>query len=260
MSSEANRRFLQMVLASGLECGAVTPSDAIRHVTPDVLAESLPTEVMAKLVEASLVAGSMTANLIIDTLGTEAMAEYCPAETLWDCVREQAERFLAEGSGEVNAVAVAKSKASDPGEPSKQSADKQSPTAPHATGVAESASGERSVANADRQRADMAGPPVIPPIKPNVRADHRAKTLPEEGYSSTRQARNARRGEFGEDTDVAGAWTQDQEAPAENDFEIVEETEEAEAAAWQKDEVTAKRSAVPPALAPPPSVSRKPRS
>jgi hypothetical protein len=91
-----NRRFLLEILGAGLELGVITPEDVLRHVTPDVLAHHLPVTLKVKLLEASLAAERMTASLVVETIGTEGLAEHAPIGALWACINECARRPIGD--------------------------------------------------------------------------------------------------------------------------------------------------------------------
>ncbi len=86
----AHRKFLEVVLASGLHNGVLAPADLIRHAPPAVLAERLTVRQKAKLLAAGLAAGKMSPQLILDTVGIEGLVEHVPAGVLWACVAEMA--------------------------------------------------------------------------------------------------------------------------------------------------------------------------
>ena len=84
------QNFLTQAVKSGIETEQLSASNLLEHATPSVLAANLPNELAASLLQASLEAGSMSPELIIDTLGVEALAEHLPAKALWACVCEVA--------------------------------------------------------------------------------------------------------------------------------------------------------------------------
>ena len=82
--------FLSQAVKSGIETDQLSSDALLQHATPSVLAANLPTELAASLLQASLEAGSMSPDLIIETLGVDALAEHLPAKALWACVCEVA--------------------------------------------------------------------------------------------------------------------------------------------------------------------------
>ena len=88
------RTFLQKSLSKGLECDMITAEDLLHHTSAEVLAHHLPNDLKAKLIKASLDAKEMSAELVVETLGTVAMAANLPPHTIWNCLAEAAERAL----------------------------------------------------------------------------------------------------------------------------------------------------------------------
>jgi hypothetical protein len=84
---EAPRReLLRRALVAGLATGQITAKDIVRHVDAKVLAHSLPDDLTQKLLEASLAAGTMTPELVIDTLGIASVTDHVPPHIVWACV------------------------------------------------------------------------------------------------------------------------------------------------------------------------------
>ncbi len=119
---DAKRRFLEKLLASGLEAGTVTTDDIVRHANAGVLASELPAPLKAKLITAALGAKGMDSKLVVDTLGTVDLAEHIPMRVLWACVADCAGREL----GGESASSSAKSSSSS----AKSGAGKRAQTAP----------------------------------------------------------------------------------------------------------------------------------
>jgi hypothetical protein len=130
-----SRKFLSVVIASGLDFEMLTPEDVIRHVSMDVLANHLPPELVAELVDAALQAKEMNATLVLQTLGVESIAEHVPMSILWACVAESASASLgaaapskvaAKSAPPAKAVKAAKAakpaKAAEPAKPAKVAA------------------------------------------------------------------------------------------------------------------------------------------
>lgn len=84
------RSFLAAAVQGGLDRGLLGPDQLIRHANPAVLTGHLPTALAARLLQASLEAGRMSPELVVDTLGVETLATYLPASVLWACVCEVA--------------------------------------------------------------------------------------------------------------------------------------------------------------------------
>ncbi len=104
--SAKQKEFLRVVLSSGLECKVLTPEDIVRHANPDVLAGALTISLKTKLLQAGLEAPSMTPSLIVDTLGTKALAEQVPVPILWACVHEAGTKAVGTTGDEAAVEAV----------------------------------------------------------------------------------------------------------------------------------------------------------
>ena len=92
--SEA-RDWLRRSVESALRNNVLTPAHLMRHVDAKVLVNHLPDDLTAKLIEASLAAGKMTPELIIDVLGVEPITSYSPTNVVWDCISEVGEGVVA---------------------------------------------------------------------------------------------------------------------------------------------------------------------
>jgi len=79
------REWLRRTLASALDTGVLAARDVIEHVDAEVLATCFPDDVTTRLLEASLAAGTLTPELILETLGVAAIARYAPVELVWAC-------------------------------------------------------------------------------------------------------------------------------------------------------------------------------
>jgi hypothetical protein len=78
------REFLRRGLASALATGVLTAKDIVDEVNASVLGH-LPDALTSKLLEAALAAGKLSPELVVDTLGTEAIAKHAPTPVLWSC-------------------------------------------------------------------------------------------------------------------------------------------------------------------------------
>jgi hypothetical protein len=99
MSLEARQRWFARMMESGLEQKIFNPSDVLAHATPDVLAQSLPPELLSKVLASSLSAGAMTPERVLETVTPEAMSKHLPHDVLWDCIASAAARAGVNGSG-----------------------------------------------------------------------------------------------------------------------------------------------------------------
>lgn len=91
MSDQRQAWFAKM-MESGLENQIFAPSDVLAHATPDVLANHLPPELLSKVLQASLAAGSMTPERVLETVTPELLARHLPHEVLWQCIAAAAAR------------------------------------------------------------------------------------------------------------------------------------------------------------------------
>jgi hypothetical protein len=97
------KAFFVATLSSALDLGIAIPEDVIRHVTPDVLAAHLPRPLWARLLTACVGAPRVDAQLVVETIGVPNLCEHVPAQIIWDCIQELAQRSL---SGVVMAAPV----------------------------------------------------------------------------------------------------------------------------------------------------------
>jgi len=88
------KAFFVATLQSALDLGIATPDDVIRHVTPDVLATHLPRPLWARLLTACLGAPRVDAQLVVETIGVPNLCEHVPAQIIWGCIEEVAQRAL----------------------------------------------------------------------------------------------------------------------------------------------------------------------
>ena len=84
----AARELLRRAVDSGLRTKVLTAGQLVRHVDAKVLIHHLPEEVTARLMEAGLAAGRMTAELIIDVIGVEPITTHAPTSVIWECLAE----------------------------------------------------------------------------------------------------------------------------------------------------------------------------
>ncbi len=92
MSQDPRKAWFANVVKSGLENEIFNPADVIAHATPDVLANHLPPELLSKVLQASLAAGSMTPDRVLETITPEVLAMHIPHEILWACIAAAAAR------------------------------------------------------------------------------------------------------------------------------------------------------------------------
>ncbi|HEX4449743.1 MAG TPA: hypothetical protein VH143_02680 [Kofleriaceae bacterium] len=99
MSQDPRKAWFANVVKSGLDNQIFNPTDVLAHATPDVLANHLPAELLSKVLQASLAAGSMTPDRVLETITPDVLAMHIPHEVLWACISAAAAR-----AGVTNAV------------------------------------------------------------------------------------------------------------------------------------------------------------
>ena len=57
-----------------------------------MLATNLPPELLSKVLAASLAAGAMTPERVLETVTPDVMARHLPHDVLWECIAAAAER------------------------------------------------------------------------------------------------------------------------------------------------------------------------
>ncbi|MCW5807604.1 MAG: hypothetical protein KIT31_34935 [Deltaproteobacteria bacterium] len=92
MNQDQRTAWFARMMESGLEQDVFAPSDVLTHATPDVLANHLPPELLSKVLQASLTAGSMTPERVLETVTPELLAKHLPHEVLWQCIAAAAAR------------------------------------------------------------------------------------------------------------------------------------------------------------------------
>ena len=92
----ASRELLRRVLTVGLTAGVIAPKDIVRHVDAKVLAHALPDALTQKLLEASLSAGKMNADLVVETIGIDGITAHAPVHAVWACVAGAGEPVTGE--------------------------------------------------------------------------------------------------------------------------------------------------------------------
>ena len=165
----AKRSFLQRVLASGLEHGTIAPPDVIKHADAHVLAFHLPNELKAKLLQASLDAEKMTPELIVETLGTVAMAANLPTKVLWNCVAEVAQRLLTQDLSKSAEAKPAEAKSAEAKPAEAKPSDSKPNAKIKASAVKKAATGLGRSRRSDRSRAVTA--PMVPGSEFDVDTD-----------------------------------------------------------------------------------------
>ena len=89
------RDFLRRAVDAALDSGVLTAPQLVRHVDPKVLVNHLPDVLTASLIEMSLAAGRMNPELIVDTVGVDAIAAHAPTNVIWACLAELGAALVA---------------------------------------------------------------------------------------------------------------------------------------------------------------------
>jgi hypothetical protein len=110
----AARDFVRRVIDDGLVSNVMTPQDVVHHVNAKVLGH-FPEPLTIRLLEASLKAGKMNPELIIDTLGTVEIAKHAPTEVTWACIARIGERSVSDRAATVSAPNMAERAVTVPG-------------------------------------------------------------------------------------------------------------------------------------------------
>ncbi len=91
-SQSDRRKWLAIVLAGALDEELMTPEDVLAELTPDVLADHLPPQMVTKILAESLGEGSMTAAVILRAVGPTVLTRHVPAKLVWSTMAAAAER------------------------------------------------------------------------------------------------------------------------------------------------------------------------
>jgi hypothetical protein len=87
------------VLRAGLDTGLLAEPDILAHATPAVLIESLPKDVVVRLLDATLATGAMSPEAVVQTATPDILAAHVPPPVIWACFAEAAERAGLGGDG-----------------------------------------------------------------------------------------------------------------------------------------------------------------
>jgi hypothetical protein len=90
--------FLTDALTSALEQDVMSADDALRFLTPDVLAASMPRPLWARLITACLGAVRVDSALVVETVGIPNLCEHAPHSVVWACLADAAARELGDSS------------------------------------------------------------------------------------------------------------------------------------------------------------------
>src|SRR5215813_11591937 len=95
MSQDQRQAWFARVMESGLEHQIFQPSDVLQHATPDVLASHLPPELLSKILAASLAAGKMTPEHVLETVTRDGCGDARPQNIVRQVLRQQPSRVPA---------------------------------------------------------------------------------------------------------------------------------------------------------------------
>jgi len=94
------------MLGVGLDQKLLAPSQLVVHVTPEVLAHHLPPDAMTRVLASALSAGQRgeqaTPERLFESLSPDVLVDSVPLEVLWRCLDAAAERagIAGDRSGE----------------------------------------------------------------------------------------------------------------------------------------------------------------
>ncbi len=88
-----NEWFAELLEAE-LTCDIATAEEILSHITPEVIAEYLPNDLVAKIVESSLETGEMSPKAVLSLATPVALAENIPHAILWNCIEKNATATL----------------------------------------------------------------------------------------------------------------------------------------------------------------------
>jgi hypothetical protein len=146
--------FLTDVLESALDQGIGTPSDVLRHATPEELSRHLPRGVWKQLIAAALASSRTDARLVVDTVTIATICKHLPSTIVWGCVAELGERSLAKpGLAPLPGRARGESGAPDPGGRPRGDGGSER-TAAGGASTASSSGGKRASGKQGKRRAE----------------------------------------------------------------------------------------------------------
>jgi hypothetical protein len=93
-ATDAKRKFVQGAMTAGLECAMLDPEDVSKHLSPEVLAFYLPTQLKAKLLHETLRLGKINPQIVLEVVGVDGLALHAPPGVIWACMTETAGRSL----------------------------------------------------------------------------------------------------------------------------------------------------------------------
>jgi hypothetical protein len=91
--------FFVSTLTSAIDLGVATGDDILRHVTPTVLAASLPRPLWARLLTACVGTSGIDAQVVVETIGVANLCEHVPMQLLWQCLSDIAAKMTSTDDG-----------------------------------------------------------------------------------------------------------------------------------------------------------------
>jgi hypothetical protein len=85
-------RWFADVLQAGLDTKLLAEQDILVHVTPAVLAGAMPKDVLVRVFDAALSAGTISPKELVQTANPELIAEHVAPAIVWSCIASASER------------------------------------------------------------------------------------------------------------------------------------------------------------------------
>jgi hypothetical protein len=97
-------RWFADVLQAGLDTRVLVEPELLVHVTPGVLAKSMPRDVLVRMFDSALNAGTLSPEAIVQTITPELIAEFVAGSLVWESIVTAAERAnISKGTDDKNA-------------------------------------------------------------------------------------------------------------------------------------------------------------
>ena len=97
--NESRLTWLSHALAEALRLGVLQPTELLAHVTPEVLAERLPRELMVKVFASAFSTGKLTPEGILAVAPPETLVRHVAPSIVWQALGAAAERGQLAASG-----------------------------------------------------------------------------------------------------------------------------------------------------------------
>ncbi len=89
-------RWILIAIEHAISLGVLDFDDIGRHLSPQVLAASLPPEQLSALMSAGLAQQSFDAQFLVEQIGVAQLAAHVPSAALWACIAEAARTIIEE--------------------------------------------------------------------------------------------------------------------------------------------------------------------